>query len=152
QVLMSFTGSPARVRELRGILQRGELHVELSVTVPDERLHESRYYETLHVETTDVHAPPGVTPMIVEGRNRVPVVLHRLIERRLPVRYDHSLADRIGPVHVEPDTVLVKGPQEVLDKATFIPTQPWVLPSRPPGSGLSDAAQARVPLVQELDG
>src|SRR4051812_19602846 len=47
QVMVSFSGPPARIRELRGILQRGELHVEYTLTVPEDRLHESRYSDTI---------------------------------------------------------------------------------------------------------
>src|SRR5205085_6623711 len=38
QVLVSFTGSPVRIRELRGMLQRNELQLALSYTIPPERL------------------------------------------------------------------------------------------------------------------
>src|SRR5439155_14775335 len=43
QVLASFTGPPLRIRELRGILQRNELSVDVTLTIPEERLSESRY-------------------------------------------------------------------------------------------------------------
>src|SRR5688572_3716390 len=55
QVPVSFSGPPARVRELRGMLQRGELRVEMRLSVPDDRLQESRYLDTVRVEATDVH-------------------------------------------------------------------------------------------------
>ena len=38
QVIVSFTGPPTRIRELRGMLQRNELHVDVVLTVPEERL------------------------------------------------------------------------------------------------------------------
>jgi len=151
QVLVSFSGSPQRIRELRGILQRNELHVDYTMTVPEERLHESRYLDTIHIEASDIHAPPGVTPLVVEGRNRIPVTLHRLVERRLPVRFDHAQEEEVGPIILEPASVLVRGPQEVLDKVRCIPTLPAVLPSRPAGTSAS-APTTRVSLVQELEG
>src|SRR3954465_7782904 len=77
----SCAGPPARIRELQGVLQRRELRVSLNLNVPDERLHESRYSDVIRVEPADVPPPPGVTVTLVEGRNRVPVTLHRLIER-----------------------------------------------------------------------
>src|SRR5437868_10296545 len=43
QVPVSFTGPPSRMRELRSLLQRGELRIETMLTVPEERLEESRY-------------------------------------------------------------------------------------------------------------
>ena len=61
QVTASFAGPPARIRELHGVIQRRELRVNLTLTVPDERLHESRYSDVIRVEPGDVHAPPGVT-------------------------------------------------------------------------------------------
>src|SRR3954447_14221100 len=42
QVQASFTGPPSRVRELRGLLQRGEMIVEVAVSVPAEWRGESR--------------------------------------------------------------------------------------------------------------
>src|SRR3954467_10396433 len=61
QVLASFSGSPSRIRELRTLLQRDQLKVELSYTVPADRLKENRLHEALLIESTNLHAPPGVT-------------------------------------------------------------------------------------------
>jgi hypothetical protein len=149
QVPVSFAGPPTRVRELAGMLQRRELHVVMTVTVPDERLRESRYSDAVHVEASDIHAPMGVTPLVPEGRNRVPFTLHRLVERRLPVRFDHVRDGPLGPVVLDPATVLVRGPQELLDRVRFVPTQPAELPSRPTPNV---AAIGKVPLVEELEG
>ena len=152
QVLASFSGPPVRMRELSGLLQRNELRVEVSLVVPDERLNESRYSDTVVIDSENVHAPPGVTVSMVEGRNRVPVTLHRLVERRLPVRFDHVGDDPVGLLVIEPATVLVRGPQEVLERARAIPTQPAELPTRPANALPSAAAVGRVSLVQELEG
>jgi hypothetical protein len=143
QVMVSFTGSPLRVRELRGILQRNELAVDVTLTIPDERLAESRYSDTVVIESSDIHAPPGVTPLVLEGRNRVPVTLHRVVERRLPVRFEHAADEPNIPVVIEPPTVLVQGPQEVLDKIRAVPTSLSDTP--PPGSSI------RVDVQQEFD-
>src|SRR5207302_843668 len=89
QIPVSFTGPPSRMRELRNLLQRGELRIETLLTVPDDRLEEARYLDTVRLEAADLHPPAGVTPLLVEGRNRIPVTLHRLVERRLPVRFEH---------------------------------------------------------------
>src|SRR5205823_13934603 len=61
QVPVSFTGPPSRMRELRGLLQRGELRVELTLSVPEDRQTDSRYSDTVRVDAADVHSPPGVT-------------------------------------------------------------------------------------------
>jgi hypothetical protein len=147
QVVVSFTGSPAHIRELRGMIQRNELHVDLTFTVPDERLAESRYSDTVLVDSTDIHTPPGVTPMVVEGRNRIPVTLHRLVEKRLPVRFDSALDEVVGPVEIDPPSVVVRGPQEVLDRVRAIPTVPSTQPSR----SSNGPASTKVALVQELE-
>jgi hypothetical protein len=152
QVLASFSGPPTRIRELSGLLQRNELRVEVSFVVPDERLNEARFSDTVVVDSSDVHAPPGVTVSMVEGRNRVPVTLYRLIERRLPVRFDHVGNEPVGNLMIEPATVLVRGPQAVLERARSIPTQPAELPGRPANALPGAAAVGRVAMVEELEG
>jgi hypothetical protein len=152
QVPVSFSGPTPRIRELQGMLQRKELGVVLTVTVPYERLRESRYCDAVQLEAGDIHAPAGVTPLVPEGRNRIAFTLHRLVERRLPVRFD-NIREMHGdqPVLLDPPTVLVQGPQDVLDRVRAIPTQPSELPQRP-AAAPSAAAVGQVPLVKELEG
>lgn len=152
QVLVSFTGSPQRIRELRGVLQRNELQVNLMASVPPEREVESRVADTIVVSASDIPTPPGVKAMVIEGRNRIPVVFHKLVERRLPVRFEHGSDDASSQVIVEPATVLVRGPQEVLDRAKFIATEPAALPVRPAGAAVTVPAISRVALEQSLEG
>src|SRR5438045_3714285 len=47
QVPVSFSGPPSRIRELRGLLQRGEIRIAVTTTVPEDRLEESRYSDTV---------------------------------------------------------------------------------------------------------
>jgi hypothetical protein len=152
QVVLSFSGPPARIRELQGMLQRKELHPAKTITVPDERLKEARYSDAVLIEASDVSAPPGVTPLVNEGRNRIPFTLHRLKEVRLPVVFDHLREGPTGPLVIEPTTVLVRGPCEVLDHARFIKTKPSELPSRPMHAPSNVAAIGRVPLRDDVDG
>jgi hypothetical protein len=152
QVLVSFSGPPARIRELQGTLQRGELQVVLTSHVPDEHLHESRWTDTLLVESSDIPTPAGVSATVIEGRNRISVTLHRVVERRLPVRFDPIQDEPVGTLVLEPSTVLVRGPQEVLDRVRNISTQPSELPHRPAHASPQAAAVGRVPLVEELEG
>ena len=152
-VPVSFTGPPSRMRELRHLLRLGELRVEVLLNGPAEPLEESHFLDTVRIEAGDIHPPPGVTPLVVEGRNRIPVKLHRLVERRLPVRLDYAGEKRVSQIVFEPPTVLVRGPQEALDHARFITTQPWALPlaaETPPGAKMVTANS--VPLMQQLDG
>ena len=153
QIPVSFRGPPSLVRELRGVLQRGELRVAVTLGVPDERLKESRYLDTVRIDAEDVHAPPGITPLVLEGRNRIPVTLRRLVERQLPVRLDPPPDERVGPVRIEPVRVRVRGPQDILDRLRAIPTEPVALPS----SGDVDPGQevvfnGPVALVRQMDG
>ncbi|HEV3258481.1 MAG TPA: CdaR family protein [Gemmataceae bacterium] len=153
QVLVSFTGAPSRIRELRGMLQRGEIRVGITLAVPEDRQTESRFRDTVRIEAADVPVPPGVTAVVLEGRNRVPVALHRLIERRLPVRFDATPAEEIGQVTVEPATVRVRGPQEILERVRAVPTQLYSLPQAPDSAPAPQAVSAgEVPLVRELEG
>ena len=142
QVLATFTGPPPRIRELRSLLQRDRLRVELSFSVPEERRKEIKLYETLLVETSNFQTPAGVTTALVAGRNQVRIVLHKLGQRHLPVRFDSSLESGTGPFGIEPASVLVHGPLEVLERISAIPTQPWVLR----GQGRDN-----VPLLRDLE-
>jgi hypothetical protein len=154
QVTASFSGPPSRIRELRGMLQRGEVKVGLIVSVPDDRADESRFADTVRVEPADVPVPAGVSVAVLEGRNRIPVTLRRITECRLPVHFEHTADDGIGPVAVEPADVLVRGPQEILEHVHAVPTQPYSLPPRPDTGppGQERVTTVRVPLVRDLEG
>jgi hypothetical protein len=153
QVPVSFSGPPSRIHELRTMLQRGELSVEVTLTIPEEHRGESHYIENVRIDAAEIHAPPGVTPMLVEGRNRVPVALHHLVEQRLPVRFDYAGDDRVERVRIEPAKVLVRGPEEVLDRLRDLPTQPYQFPARPDApTAPQPLTLGPVPLVQEIDG
>jgi hypothetical protein len=153
QITASFSGPPSSIRDLRAIMQSGELRVAATITVPAERQEESRYLDTVRIDAADIHAPPGVTPMVVEGRNRIAVVLRRLIERPLPVRFDSVSESRMAQAVVKPSTVLVRGPQEVLEHVREIPTQLYFLDPHLVTTASQELAVARaVPLVTELEG
>jgi len=152
QVPVSFAGPPSRLRELRSLLQRGELRVDVTLAVPEAHQNESRYHDTVRIDAADIHPPAGVTPILVEGRNRIPVTLHRLIERRLPVRFDHGAQDHVSQAVVEPDTVLVRGPQEVLDHLRDLPTQPITLPAPPGGTAAETVVLGPVPVADLAEG
>ena len=152
QVTVSFSGPPVRIRELRSMLQRNELKVELPLVIPDDRLHEARYSDTIHVDHRDVHPPPGVSVLVSESGNRIPVTVQRMVEKKLTVRFDHGDEELPGPVLIEPSAVLVRGPADVLEKAREIRTQPAMLPSPGVQAPVLAAPSARVQLVQEIDG
>lgn len=153
QVPVSFTGPPSRVRELRHLLRLGELRVEVVLNAPEEHLEESSILDTVRVEAGDIHPPPGVTPLVAEGRNRIPVKFYRLVERRLPVHLEYAGERRVSQVSIEPATVVVCGPKETLDRIPWISTQPVVLPQSDEVSLHAKSLPIdSVPLVQQLNG
>jgi hypothetical protein len=152
QVVASFSGPPARIRELHGMLQRKELHVTKVLAVPAERQSESRYSDDLVVEPADLNPPVGVTALLNEGKSRIRFTLHRLVEKRLPVRFDCVREGPTGPVILDPPTVLVRGPREVLDRTTCISTQPTDMPSRPLHAPPNYTAIGRAALPKTLEG
>lgn len=148
QVFVSFSGPPSRIRELRDMLQRGEMRIDLNYTVPEENLLDARLSDTLRVEAAEVHAPAGVSAMPLEGRDVINITVHRLAERLLPVRFDAGPFAPAVPVEIEPPSVLVRGPQELLERACDLPTQPTTLPL----TMGAVRSLGRVPLVTEIEG
>jgi hypothetical protein len=149
----SFTGPPSRMHELRDMLQRGALAVQVTATVPPDWHGEGRILDTVRVVTADLHPPGGVRAQIAEGMNRVPVTLRRIVERRLPVRVDHGLHDRLLQCQAEPTMVVVRGAQDVLDRASAVPTRPFIPPPEEPGSSLREVVvRGTAHLVTEMDG
>lgn len=153
QVLASFTGPPSRVREVREMLNRGELTISVVAAVSPEWRSESKTRDTVRVTTADLHAPPGVRATVIEGQNRIPVTFRKIVERRLPVRLEHALHDRVVSYQLDPPAVVVRGPQDVLDKLSAFPTRLFALPATSPDSALQEVrVESVVPLVQELEG
>jgi hypothetical protein len=153
QIPVSFMGPPSRMRDLRNLIQQDELRAEITLTVPDDRLEESRYLETVHVDSNDIRMPPGVTAVILEGRNRIPVTLHRIVERWLPVQVEPAAGDQLSQVRAEPPNVLVRGPQDVLERVGAITTLPYVLPPHTePLSKPEKVTVEDVPLAEQIEG
>ncbi len=153
RIPMSFTGPPSRIRELRTLFYRGLLNVEVKVAVPEEHQKDSTYHGVVQVDAENVPVPPGVVTVIAKGRNRIPYTLHRLVERHLPVQLDYAGDARISKIKVEPATVVVRGPKEVLDHAWVISTQPYTVPD--PKSKTIDndrTINGQASLVKELKG
>jgi hypothetical protein len=151
QVPVSFMGMPSRLRSLRGLLQQGALQAMVELRVPDDRLNDSRYVRDVRIEESNIQAPHGVTPLVLEGRNHVQVCLRRLVERRLPVHFSPVPEDFTGQVAIEPPSVLVRGPKEILDRTRVISTQPFNLPEIDAALE-EDAFTGSVPLIHELEG
>jgi hypothetical protein len=153
EVAMSFMGPLSRIREVRNLQQRGELSITRTFLVPAERREESRYFDTVVIEAADIHLPTGVTCQVHEGRNRIAVAVNHIVEQRLPVRFEPAGDAPTGPWTAEPASVLVRGPQEILEKTLAIPTQPYVLPARPSQLTRQETLNLPyVPVVSELKG
>jgi hypothetical protein len=153
QIPVSFMGPPSRIREVRNRLQNGDLRATVTVSVPDDRLDESRYSETVRILSRHIHAPPGVKPTVVEGQNRIPVNLYRLVERRLPVRLEHTGEERVSNISIEPAAVLVRGPKELLDKLRVFPTRSYNVPDGDePAPGPQMITTKPIPLEEKIEG
>jgi hypothetical protein len=150
-ILASFVGPPSGIRELRTMLQRGEVQVSVPVTVPNERRHEERYGDTVRVQAADVPVPAGVTAVVAQGRNRIPLTLRRLGERRLPVRLNQTPDERVREVVLGPETVVVRGPVDILERARWALTRPYHLPPSA-GHGRQQMVTAELPLLPEMEG
>jgi hypothetical protein len=135
------------------MLQRGELRVEKELTVPEDRQGESRYLDTARIDASELHPPPGIRTILAEERNRIPVTLRRMVQRPMPVRLDFVPEEPIANLVLEPATVLVHGPQEILDRVRALPTRPYLPPTHARGIGHKDhIITGSVALVDELEG
>jgi hypothetical protein len=152
RVPVSFSGPPYRIRELRQQIQRGLEQVAVTLTVPEDKQKESTYRDTVRVEAAAVPVPPGVSAVVVEGRNLIPVTLHRLAERYLPVHLDYAGDARLSGVKVEPATVAVRGPKDLLDRARFLSTQPYTLPATESETADETQVRGQVAVLNEIDG
>jgi hypothetical protein len=153
RVNVMFSGPYARIRELRRKIQRGAVQAIVIVTVPEEKQHENSYTDVARVSIADLSVPPGVTVELADDNASIPVTIHRLVERILPVRLDVTGEVRVSHVKIEPTTVTVRGPKAVLDRASFISTQPCSLPLDSEATTAGEpAAREQVDLVTELEG
>lgn len=150
-VMVSFTGPHARIREIRRKLQRGMLKANLTLTVSDEKKGEAMFSETLHVDEDTLAVPVGVKIEIAD--DSVPITVHRLTERTLPVKLEYTGDALVSQIKIEPASVLVRGPKAVLDRASFMPTRPYAVQVNADTQATAEAnVRDQVALVTELDG
>jgi hypothetical protein len=150
-VMVSFSGPYSRIREIRRKLQRGLLKANLTLTVPEEKRTEAMFCETLHVDEDALAVPVGVKIEIAE--ESIPVTVHRLTERTLPVKLECTGDALVSQIKIEPASVLVRGPKAVLDRASFVPTQPFAVQvSAETQTTAGTNVRDQVALVTELDG
>lgn len=152
EVRVSFWGPSPRLRELRRSLQRGQVKATIVYAIPDGKQKESRFQDRIIVDASHIRVPPGVITVLAEQHNQVEVTLHRIIEKQLPVRFEHTGEVRVRPVQLEPATVLVRGPKEVLDRLKVIPTQPHAFATPKDAADDESTAMGQVSLVSEVEG
>src|SRR5438067_1508917 len=56
-VTVSFSGPSSRIRELRRKLQRGAVQAAVTVAVPEDRMAEAAFGDTIHLEASHIAAP-----------------------------------------------------------------------------------------------
>jgi hypothetical protein len=148
-VTVSFTGPSSRIRELRRKLQRGLVQASVTLNLADEHLAETTFSENVHIEASNLEVPAGVMIDLAEDRSGLPVTVHRLGERQLPVKFDFAGEVRVTQLEMEPATVLVRGPKQVLDRVQAIHTQPFPLTVPASSDGI---VRGQAVLVTELEG
>jgi len=148
-VQASFSGPNARIREIRRKLLHGELKALVTLTVPEDKKAEAMFSETLRIGDDTIEVPASVKVEI--ANETVPVTVHRLSERLLPVKLEFTGDARVSQIKIEPASVLVRGPKTVLDRASFVPTQPFAVQIRE-SSPTEENPKEKVNLVTELDG
>lgn len=152
RVIASFTGPNSRIRELRRKLQRGVVRASVTLSVPVEKQAEASYGDTVRIDPPALSIPPGIQVELSEQGRSIPVTVHRLAERVLPVRLDFTGEARVSQIKIEPATVRVRGPKAVLERATFVPTQPYTVQIDPEQPTPVPMHRDKVALVSELDG
>lgn len=150
-VLVSFTGTQARLREIRRKLQRGLLKANVTLTVPEAKKNEAMFTQTVRIDEDAIAVPPGVKVEVAEGS--VEVSVQRLSERTLPVKLECAGDALLSQIKIEPASVLVRGPKAVLDHASYLSTKPYAVQINPDAQNAS-ATEVRdqVGLITELDG
>jgi hypothetical protein len=148
-VTVTFSGPSSRIRELRRKLQRGLVQAAVTLNLPEERLGETTFTEIVHIEPSHLEVPAGVLIDLADDRSHLAVTVHRLTERQLPVKLDFTGEVRVTQVQLEPATVLVRGPKQVLDHIAAIPTQPCALTVPESSDGI---VRNQAALVTELEG
>lgn len=149
---LSFSGPHSRMRELKRKLFHSQIQVSLLYAIPDEKLKESTFCDVARLEGAHLNVPPGIQVEWADAHLTIPITVHRLAERKLPVRLEHTGDVRLTQIKVEPPSVLVRGPKASLDRAQFVSTLPYNFAPPAEGDAVESQAKDAVGLVTELDG
>jgi hypothetical protein len=152
QVTVSFAGGSSRIRDLRRMLQRGQVKAIIPCAVPEDHLKEGRFSERIVVEPGHIAVPRGVRMVLMEDSSQLQVTFHRIVERQLPVRLEHPSDLRLRVVRLEPAVATVRGPQSILEHANCIATQPYGFVADPDNLREESVVHGQVDLVTEMNG
>ena len=101
-VTVSFSGPSSRIRELRHKFQRGEVQASVTMNIAEDQLGSHVHRESAYWLLPLLTCTPGVMIYPGEDRNRIPVTVHRLAERQLPVKLETTGLVRVTQIQVEP--------------------------------------------------
>lgn len=149
---VTFSGPTSRMRELKKKLYNGEIQAIVQYAVPEDKQKESSFCDLVSIEGAKLSLPPGIMVEWHTANLSIPVTVHRLVERTLPVKLDFTGDVRISNVKIEPATVTVRGPKAVLDRAQAISTLPFELSVPAEEDPKETHAREGVDVATELDG
>lgn len=153
KVHVSFSGSPLKIREFRRTLEHDECVSKIEYSVTEDRLGEFKFGDNVVISESDIPVPQGVRARLVEGKNKIPVTVYRLGEKLIPVRLESGMEGGLfSQVLIEPASVLVKGPLEILDRTKTIPTHFTSVPFGSMAFQNNVSQSVRVAIVDELEG
>jgi hypothetical protein len=148
----SFTGPASRMRELRRKLTRGLIQATATYTLPDDKLKEATTCDMVRLDGAHLNVPPGILVEWGEPSLAIPVTIHRITERTLPVKLEHTGDVRVSQIKIEPAMVLVRGPKAVLDRAQSIATLPIEFTTPAEEDPKDSQPKETVGLIGELGG
>ncbi len=128
-VPVSFAGPPSRIREVRNLVRQGTLKLHQTVVIPDEKAQDTRLATLevpMRIDLVGLSLPTGVQAVIPEYKSRLQIGVRRIIQKRMPIKLQHTGEQALDRITIEPSSVLVRGPKEVLDLETAIPTQLYI--------------------------
>ena len=153
KVRVSFSGSPIKIRELRRALEHDEFISKIEYSVTEDRVSEQKFGDNVVISESDIPVPQGVRARLVDSKNKIPVTVYRMGEKLIPVRLESGMeGSALSQILIEPSSVLVKGPIEILERTKSMPTHFTAIPFAPMAFQNNVLQSVRVALVEELEG
>ena len=105
QAVVSFSGPAERIRELRGEVQRNELHVAVVVSIAGSAATSPLFRHGPHRNLARCRPRPASRRSSPQGRNRIPVTIRRLATQEMFVSFDSLQQAPPDSVVIEPKVV-----------------------------------------------